>query len=247
MQPDWDMFQSGHEFGAYHAAGRAVSGGPVYVSDKPGSHDFPLLRKLVCHDGRVLRCDGPGLPTHDTLCSDPTRETVLLKIRNRSGVGGVVGVFNAQTSRDAEERPPIEGNVGPSDVPGLPGKRFAAYAHVSGRLDEIGDQTRLGLALRYRQFEIFTFVPVEHGFAPIGLADKFNSSGTLASVTAADSTLSVTLYDGGEFVALVKRPPAAVEVDGHSTPFQYDAASGELRVEVPTPEAGETASVVVRC
>jgi raffinose synthase len=34
MQPDWDMFQSGHPMGAFHAAGRAVSGGPVYVSDK---------------------------------------------------------------------------------------------------------------------------------------------------------------------------------------------------------------------
>ena len=71
MHPDWDMFQSGHIFGAFHAAGRAISGGPVYVSDKPGEHDFALLRKLVCSDGTVLRADGPGLPTPDTLCVDP--------------------------------------------------------------------------------------------------------------------------------------------------------------------------------
>ena len=37
IQPDWDMFQSGHRMGALHAAGRAVSGGPVYVSDKPAN------------------------------------------------------------------------------------------------------------------------------------------------------------------------------------------------------------------
>ncbi len=72
MQPDWDMFQSGHEWGAYHAAGRAISGGPVYVSDAPGRHDFDLLRKLVCSDGTVLRCDGPAVPTLDSLCIDPT-------------------------------------------------------------------------------------------------------------------------------------------------------------------------------
>ena len=33
---------------------RAISGGPVYVSDKPGSHDFDLLRKLVLPDGKGL-------------------------------------------------------------------------------------------------------------------------------------------------------------------------------------------------
>ena len=78
VHPDWDMFQSGHPMGAYHAAGRAVGGCPVYVSDKPGEHDFDLLRKLVLSDGSVLRASLPGRPTRDCLFRDPTREDVLL-------------------------------------------------------------------------------------------------------------------------------------------------------------------------
>lgn len=35
---DWDMFSSRHVAADIHAAARAVSGGPVYVSDAPGSH-----------------------------------------------------------------------------------------------------------------------------------------------------------------------------------------------------------------
>eukprot|EP00983_Pelagomonas_calceolata_P037627 1136435-Pelagomonas_calceolata.AAC.2 len=34
---------------------RAVSGAAVYVSDKPGQHDFELLRSLVLADGSTLR------------------------------------------------------------------------------------------------------------------------------------------------------------------------------------------------
>ena len=34
--PDWDMFHSQHEFADMHAAARAISGGPIYVSDAPG-------------------------------------------------------------------------------------------------------------------------------------------------------------------------------------------------------------------
>ena len=46
-----------------HAAARAVSGGAIYVSDKPGQHDFELLRELVLPDGSVLRGKLPGRPT----------------------------------------------------------------------------------------------------------------------------------------------------------------------------------------
>ncbi len=70
MQPDWDMFQSAHAMGSFHAAGRAVSGGPVYVSDKPDAHDFKLLKKLVLSDGSLLRADNVGRPTRDCLFAD---------------------------------------------------------------------------------------------------------------------------------------------------------------------------------
>ncbi|CAA0824920.1 Probable galactinol--sucrose galactosyltransferase 4 [Striga hermonthica] len=45
--PDWDMFQSDHKCAKFHAGSRANCGGPIYVSDSLGGHDFDLLRKLV--------------------------------------------------------------------------------------------------------------------------------------------------------------------------------------------------------
>ncbi len=96
IHPDWDMFQSDHPMAPLHAAARAVSGGPVYVSDKPGVHNVELLRKLVLSDGTILRARGCGRPTRDCLFHDTTKEDVLLKVFNRNGFGGVIGVFQTQ-------------------------------------------------------------------------------------------------------------------------------------------------------
>jgi raffinose synthase len=60
---DWDMFQSAHPHASLHAAARAVSGGAIYVSDKPGEHNFELLRALVLPDGSTLR------PRHAGRCA----------------------------------------------------------------------------------------------------------------------------------------------------------------------------------
>lgn len=88
MQPDWDMFHSLHPAAEYHGAARAIGGCPIYVSDKPGNHNFELLRKLVLPDGSVLRAQLPGRPTRDCLFSDPARDgESLLKIWNLNKCG----------------------------------------------------------------------------------------------------------------------------------------------------------------
>ena len=97
--PDFDMFQSRHAVAGLHAAARAVSGGPVYVSDAPGHHNFEILHQLVLPDGGVLRAQLPGRPTRDCLFSDVLRDgQSLLKIWNINPMTGVVGVFNVQGS-----------------------------------------------------------------------------------------------------------------------------------------------------
>ncbi len=58
----------------------------MYVSDKPGEHDFELLRRLVLPDGSVLRAQQAARPSRDSLFNDVLRDgKSLLK------VGGWVG------------------------------------------------------------------------------------------------------------------------------------------------------------
>jgi raffinose synthase len=121
---DWDMFQTSIEAPAWspdldstrktyqassmHAAARAVSGGPIYVSDRPGHHNVELLRKLVLADGTIARCSKVAMPTLDCLFADPQhdRRRPLLSIWNVNAVDGhgVVGSFNIYGSRWVQKK-----------------------------------------------------------------------------------------------------------------------------------------------
>lgn len=45
--PDWDMFQTVHDYSGFHAAARCVSGGPIYITDVPGQHDLDLIGQMT--------------------------------------------------------------------------------------------------------------------------------------------------------------------------------------------------------
>jgi raffinose synthase len=240
MQPDWDMFQSAHPMGAFHAAGRAVSGGPVYVSDTTNAHNFDLLRKLVLSDGTVLRADNVGRPTRDCLFADVTRQPVLLKVFNYDGDCAVIGAFNANYHTNQDKAVTIEGQVSPSDAPEVKGAQFAAFAQRSGRMWTCPSNQPTSLKLAEGEWEIITYAPVNRGVAVIGLADKFNSAGAVTSKHwETDGSYTVQLRDGGDFLAWAQAAPESVQAGGKSVPFTYDAATGRLSVTLPA--TGKTA------
>ncbi|WIA19946.1 hypothetical protein OEZ85_005830 [Tetradesmus obliquus] len=99
VTPDWDMFHSRHPRALLHATARMISGGPVYVSDKPGAHDTVLLARLALPGGLLLQPLLPGRPTRDCLFVDPCRDGVsVLKVWSRNCCNGVVAAFNLQGS-----------------------------------------------------------------------------------------------------------------------------------------------------
>lgn len=229
---DWDMFWSQHPAGAYHAAGRAVSGSPVYVSDKPGQHDAALLRKLVLSDGSVARCDAPGVIARDCLMRDPRREDVLLKIVNTAGGAGLVGVFHAQYHADAAERVTLRGAVRASDVPGLAGERFAAFLHNAGVRRVVGRDEGLALALDEGGYELATFAPVVDGVAVVGLADKFASPAAVRSRRSDGDAVRLELRDGGALLVWSARPLACATAAGVAVPVR-DLGDGFREFGVP--------------
>lgn len=91
IQPDWDMFQSDHLCAKFHAGSRAICGGPVYVSDSVGGHDFDLIKKLVFPDGNIPKCQHFALPTRDCLFKNPLFDgQTLLKIWNLNKVSSSI-------------------------------------------------------------------------------------------------------------------------------------------------------------
>jgi raffinose synthase len=240
--PDWDMFQSGHPAGAFHAAARAISGGPVYVSDKPGRHDVALLRKLVTSDGRVLRCPQPAQPTQDCLFTDCYREPTLLKIANRNGPVGVLGAFHCRWR--TEGNGPLRGRLRPGDVPGLRGTAFAVYLHNRKELLLMKRRTPCTLTLDPLGWELATVSPVRGGIAPLGLLDKLNGSAALeCHGLREDGAFACTLRDGGRIGFYCARRPRRVLVNGRERRAAYERGSGLLTVRAA---AGKPVDVVIR-
>eukprot|EP00193_Tetraselmis_chui_P000478 CAMPEP_0177763786 /NCGR_PEP_ID=MMETSP0491_2-20121128/7051_1 /TAXON_ID=63592 /ORGANISM="Tetraselmis chuii, Strain PLY429" /LENGTH=1004 /DNA_ID=CAMNT_0019279905 /DNA_START=153 /DNA_END=3167 /DNA_ORIENTATION=- len=249
VQPDWDMFQSEHPANLLHAAARAVSGGAVYVSDKPGKHNFDLLRRLVLPDGTVLRANLPGRPTVDTVFCDVMRDgKSLLKVWNRNNCSGVVGVFNVQGSSwdrtrrkyfTHDESPPtLSTAVRVRDVDGY-GRQdaageceYIAYCSNSGRLERLTEHpsSALEVELLSAGSEVVTLVEVGKlggvEFAPIGLTGMLNPGGAVLSLSSRlvkkAPTFAVHYRGCGDFTAVTSAPPAHCMLlpEGSNTPVE---------------------------
>ncbi len=91
---DWDAFQSRLNVPAaatMHAVSRAISGGPVYTSDRPKEHNAEILQRLAFIDGSLPRCLRGAGPVERLLFMDPQRTAgVPLLVQNINPAGGLV-------------------------------------------------------------------------------------------------------------------------------------------------------------
>ncbi len=191
---DWDMWWTDDEQAEKNSVLRAVSGGPIYVSDKIGRSRREVLMPLVLEDGRILRCDRVGVPTADCLTTDARENGRAFKIQNICGNSGVVAVFNLDEHGNA-----VTGTISPQDVDGLVGDRFAVYEHFSRQMTLVGAQESVDITLdNIDDFRLYILVPVVDGFAAIGRVDKFIAPKTVAAVDGR----RVTLVEDGEYATV---------------------------------------------
>lgn len=275
IQPDWDMFQSDHLCAKFHAGSRAICGGPVYVSDSLGGHDFLLLNKLVYPDGTIPKCLHFALPTRDCLFKNPLLDKkTVLKIWNFNKYGGVIGAFNCQGAGwDPKEQrikghpecyKPISGSVHVSEIEwdqkeeaSELGKAEEYVVHLN-QAEEIHVMTPKSHPIQFNikpsSFEIFSFVPIwklGNGiqFAPIGLTNMFNSGGTIQELdykgSGSEFCARVKVKGGGSFLAYSSGSPKRCLLNGADVDFEW-SSSGKLTFSLPwVREASGVSDVVL--
>ncbi|GMY27934.1 stachyose synthase-like [Fagus crenata] len=261
IQPDWDMFQSDHLCAEFHAGSRAICGGPVYVSDKVGRHNFDLLRKLVLPDGTILKCQHYALPARDCLFENPLFDgKTLLKLWNLNKYAGVVGVFNCQGAgwyleeHKCKAYPQfyksISGLVSPDDVEWEQKdltaqfrntEQFAIYLHKADNLQLVRSKEQISLTVQPTSFEILTVSPVHKlneraKFAPIGLENMFNSGGSIEFLEYGFkvdiSTVKIKVKGSGKFLSYSSEKPKEIVLNGEKVEFEW-STNGILRFGIP--------------
>ncbi|KMT19511.1 hypothetical protein BVRB_1g011340 [Beta vulgaris subsp. vulgaris] len=260
IHPDWDMFQSTHPCAEFHAASRAISGGPIYVSDVVGKHNIPLLKRLVLADGSILRCEYHALPTKDCLFVDPLHDgKTMLKIWNLNKYNGVLGVFNCQGggwSRESrknlcfsEYSKPISCKTSPKDVEWENGHKpfpikgvecFAMYFTKEKKLilSQLSDTIEISLdPFDYELIVVspMTILPWESiAFAPIGLVNMLNAGGAVKSLDISedneDKMVQVGIKGAGEMMVYSSEKPKACRVNGEDMEFEYEESMIKVQV-----------------
>lgn len=269
IHPDWDMFQSTHPCAEFHAASRAISGGPIYISDSVGQHNFELLKTLVLPDGSLLRCQHYALPTRDCLFEDPLHNgKTMLKIWNLNKYTGVVGAFNCQGGGwDREARrnvcasqysKAVTCQAGPKDVEWKHGtspiyvegiETFVLYSFKEKKLVLVKPTDTVQITLEPFNFELLTVSPVtilgtkSVQFAPIGLVNMLNTGGAIQSIELDDeaNSVEVEVKGRGEMRIFASQKPSTCKINGEVIPFEYE----DFMVAIDVPWSSPSGSCVI--
>ncbi len=187
---DWDMWWTEDEQALRNSVCRAISGGPVYISDPIGATDPEILRPLCLSDGHILRGTDSATPTADCLFADPTVSGKAFKIRNRAAHGAVIAVFDL----DADNRP-VRTTISAADV-GMSGQEVVYYEHFSGDWGVLPDGESLPVSLTSREdFRLYSVIPYRRGgISVLGRLDLYMG---LCAVTGQDDG-GFTVCEGGK-------------------------------------------------
>ena len=190
---------------------RAMSGGPVYVSDKVGRSVAEIILPLALADGKILRCKNSAVPTYDCLIADPRTTGKAYKVWNETDNGFVIAAFNL----DKEEKT-VEGSISPFELSGANADAYLGYNFFSGEAELLKKGESIDFKLNnYDDYKFYNFVPVKNGFALIGLIGKYITSATYKQF----GKNKYTVLNGGELAFYSETEPKAVLVDGEKVPF----------------------------
>ena len=239
--PDWDMFQTHGPDALFHAAARAISGGPVYVCDLPHHQDRRILRRLATAEGRVFRPERPAVPTADCVFCDWGAGPRLLKLRTRAGRRHLLGVFNCC---ELESKRRLNDTWRATDAELSLRGRLAVYSAARRRLAVVKASQINAVSLPPAGWDILTLAPIVRGLAVLGCLDLLAGAAAVASEEACPGGLRMHANYAGTFGFYAAHRPARVLVDGRvAHTVKYEPETGLLRVKVSA-EKGAVIEVI---
>ena len=203
---DHDMFHSSDaKYGRLMAAAKALSGGPIYISDGPKECNMAAVAPLCYQDGRLLRPLAPGAPVYDDVFYAPNHGQALRvmaplphPMANLAGSNledaevTVTATFTPAMYRQVsgliqpypgEWEMPVEGLV-----------YYNVYAEKGGRFER-----PLEMPLKGFSDCLLQVSPVENGWAVIGRTDKYLCGAAVAEASTAPTAMKLRLHEGGPF------------------------------------------------
>lgn len=223
---DFDMFWSAHEKGVQHAMLRAVSGGPVYISDKVGQTDAGVLWPLISSDGTVYRCEAVGLPTLDCLLVDPEQSGKPLKIWNVYKGSFLVAAFSPR------EDGCMSGVIRLEDIPKAGANAYVLVPYGNGRAGVLRKGEEYPFMLSGGQSALFLLIPKHEKCTVIGLMDKYLSCAAAEQILYSKNACHIILKESGTLGFYMEEMPKSVLSESGELPL-IRMSEGLWTVNVP--------------
>jgi len=178
---DQDMFFANFkETARLMAVARALSGGPIYLSDEPQNIDDTVLKPLVYADGRILGTLAPGVPLPESLLQDPYTEgkayRVIAPLKNNCAAIMAVNLSqndqDVNTSVSVNDYPFAAGLLQPyKGLWTIPEEGILLYDYYAGSASILKNDHPF--TLKSRKERLFHLSPIQFGWSVIGRPDKY--------------------------------------------------------------------------
>ncbi|WP_420536020.1 Sip1-related alpha-galactosidase [Culturomica massiliensis] len=201
--PDHDMFHSCDTVcGGMMARSKAVSGGPVYLSDAPEDFAGELIWPLVNEEGLLYRPEAPAVPAPESVFTNPVYSGKAFRVI--APVGERAMAMICYNLNKASEYRNITAVLRREDYlrrECMTGKRVSmpeqmvVYDWESRKAEILEDSLQVDL----KGFcdRLLYFCPVTDGWAVIGLQEKYLSPATVNIVSCHPHRLVVDVADCG--------------------------------------------------
>jgi hypothetical protein len=199
---DHDMFHTSDAVaGPIMARSKALSGGPVYLSDLPEQIIADSIRPLCFEDGEILRPLAPAVSLPESVFIDPYEDGEPFRVVAPLAHGcSAVAVYNLTRP----ERP-VTGWIAREDYPQA-AALCSEWEPSEGPVVAYDCETGTAFVLDSKRHEfelsrfgdrLFILAPVVEGWAVIGRPDKFISPQAVEAIEATERSLRVVLRESG--------------------------------------------------
>lgn len=201
--PDHDMFHSSDTIcGSLMARSKAISGGPVYLSDSPVDFVKENILPLIDEEGRIFRPKAPAIPTPESVITNPLKDGKAYRVFAPTGNEAVSLIcYNLNTSPSYQQvettisladyslRETMSGKAAPQ------AERILLYDWEKQTAEVLTADKQI--ALEGFTDRLFHLCPIRNGWAVVGIQEKFLSPATVEVISSSPRQLKLNVLCPG--------------------------------------------------
>ncbi len=201
--PDHDMFHSSDTVcGSLMARSKAISGGPVYLSDSPDEFISENILPLVDEHGKIFRPSAPAIPTPESILTNPLQSGESYRVFAPTGDEAVsIICYNLNTSLAYQE---IKTYLKPDDY-SLRENTPNSSTSIPDRIlafnwkEQTAGILTASKEMKLKGFNdcLFHLCPIRQGWAVIGIQEKYLSPATVQILARTNDTLTLDVLCTG--------------------------------------------------